>query len=138
MAIVWSERLETGVNEIDLQHREFIRRLNAILDACRAGKGREKTLETLTFTEAYAREHFRYEESFTKDHNVPLCHANQDQHEAFFENLDRIKADLQKREGKVGVDLTLSVTKLLMDWLVNHIMGSDKKYGPYLNSKGIK
>jgi len=25
----------------------------------------------------------------------------------------------------------------LKDWLFQHILGSDKKYGPYLNERGI-
>jgi len=33
--------------------------------------------------------------------------------------------------------LSLEVMNFLKDWLMNHIQGSDKKYGPYLNSHGI-
>jgi len=32
----------------------------------------------------------------------------------------------------------MEVLNFLRKWLLNHIQGSDKKYGPHLNAKGIK
>ncbi len=37
--------------------------------------------------------------------------------------------------GKPGV--TTSLMPFLQKWLCNHIMQTDKKYGPFLNEKGI-
>jgi hemerythrin len=34
--------------------------------------------------------------------------------------------------------LSLELIGFLNRWLVDHVRYSDKKYGPYLNSKGIK
>jgi len=33
--------------------------------------------------------------------------------------------------------ITVEVMNFLKDWLNNHIIGTDKKYGPFLNSKGV-
>ena len=33
--------------------------------------------------------------------------------------------------------LSLEVLKFLENWLIKHIQGTDKKYGPYLNGKGV-
>jgi hemerythrin len=46
--------------------------------------------------------------------------------------------EVQKKY-KAGVTGTLSmeVMTFLKEWLLKHIMGCDKKYGPYLNSNGI-
>ena len=33
--------------------------------------------------------------------------------------------------------MTVEVMNFLKDWLSNHIQTSDKKYGPFLNSKGV-
>ena len=35
------------------------------------------------------------------------------------------------------VMLPMTVLNFLRDWLVEHIQGEDKKYGPFLNAKGI-
>ncbi len=33
--------------------------------------------------------------------------------------------------------ITIEVLHFLREWLENHLLGSDKKYGPFLNSKGV-
>ena len=40
---------------------------------------------------------------------------------------------------KAGATSTLSlqVMNFLKDWLLKHIQGSDKKYAPFLNAKGV-
>ena len=40
---------------------------------------------------------------------------------------------LQSREAEVPV----ATLKFLCDWLSKHILGSDKKYAPFLQEKGI-
>jgi hemerythrin len=34
--------------------------------------------------------------------------------------------------------VSIEVMNFLKNWLDKHIMETDQKYGPYLNSKGIK
>lgn len=38
---------------------------------------------------------------------------------------------------KNQVGLTGEVMDFLKDWFMNHIMGVDQKYAPYLNSRGV-
>jgi hemerythrin len=33
--------------------------------------------------------------------------------------------------------LSIDVLRFLKNWLINHIQGSDQKYRPHLNAKGI-
>ena len=33
--------------------------------------------------------------------------------------------------------ISIEVMNFLKDWLSNHILGSDKRYGPFLNGKGL-
>ena len=45
--------------------------------------------------------------------------------------------DIQKQYHQGKVNITLDTMKFLEDWVTKHIMGTDKKYGPFLNSKGV-
>jgi hemerythrin len=46
--------------------------------------------------------------------------------------------DLQRRFVANEVGLTLEVMEFLKDWLNKHSMGSDKKYSPFLNARGVR
>ena len=47
--------------------------------------------------------------------------------------------DIQaKFKGGATGTLSLEVLAFLKKWLIGHIQGSDRKYGPHLNAKGFK
>jgi len=39
---------------------------------------------------------------------------------------------------KNEVGLTIEVMDFLKGWLGKHILGSDKRYGPFLNAQGMR
>jgi hemerythrin len=43
-----------------------------------------------------------------------------------------------QKDFKAGKSLPSNLLMFLKDWLMKHICGDDKKYGPYFNSKGVK
>jgi hemerythrin len=45
--------------------------------------------------------------------------------------------DIQKQYQDGKINITMETMKFLEDWVAKHIMGTDKKYGPYLNGKGV-
>jgi hemerythrin len=54
-------------------------------------------------------------------------------HEDFIQKIDAFAQDFAR--GRVS--LSLEMMGFLKDWLVEHIKGADKKYGPFLNKKGV-
>ena len=49
------------------------------------------------------------------------------------EKVGKFKEDFEKGQ----ILLSVSVLFFLRDWLKGHIQGSDKKYGPFFNEKGL-
>lgn len=132
--IFWSDNLSVNVAEMDRQHKKLVDLINELFDAMSAGRGKEvmgKILEDLT---EYTKTHFASEERLMQTHEYPELPTQKSEHTA----LTRQVMELQEKFEGGSISITLETMKFLKDWLQNHIMQNDKKYGPYLNSKGIK
>ena len=56
------------------------------------------------------------------------------EHDKLLSKVKQYQAELQS--GKLA--LSIEVMRFLKDWLVSHIMGSDKKYSSFFNAAGVK
>lgn len=127
----WSDKLETGVKEADEQHKKLVGLINDLYDAMKQGKGREVIDKVLDELVKYAWYHFTTEETLMSKYGYPELQAHKREHEAF---KAKIKEFLEKK-AKGEITLSVEVMSFLKDWLVKHIMGTDKKYGPFLIEK---
>ena len=64
----------------------------------------------------------------------PDAPAHKKAHRDLVEKVLAFEAGLKSGRAKV----TMEIMRFLKDWLVGHIMGTDKRYGPFLNSKGVR
>jgi len=129
--IEWSDKLLTGVKEADEQHKKLVSLINELYDAMKQGKGKEVIDKTLDELVRYAGYHFTTEETLMSKYGYPELQAHKKEHEAF---KAKIKEFMEKK-AKGEVTLTVEVMNFLKEWLVKHIMGTDKKYGPFLVEK---
>ena len=124
MLINWdSEKMATGVPEVDAQHQEWIRRYNEFDEAVSHGKGLEAVRSTLEFFAHYAETHFRLEEAFMDERHCPAAAANKAAHE----QMRRILAGFKAYVMQQGASM-IEVAALRMEmqkWLVNHILTID-------------
>jgi hemerythrin len=129
----WSDNLSVKVTQIDEQHKKLVGMLNDLHDAMKQGKGSDVTGKILDGLIEYVATHFANEEKIMKDNAYPEYLKHKKEHDA----LTNQALELQKQFQNGKPVLTVELMKFLKDWLSNHILGTDKKYGPYLNSKGI-
>jgi hemerythrin-like metal-binding protein len=131
----WSNKLSVGVDSIDTQHKKLVSMINELFDAMKAGRGKEKMEKTLDGLIIYTASHFSYEENLFAKTAYPDAAKHKKEHD----DLTKKVLDIQKRmKSGVSFALSMEVLEFLKGWLVNHILGSDKKYGPHLISKGVK
>ena len=78
--------------------------------------------------------HFATEEMLMQSHGYP----DYPTHKAEHEQLASKVVDFQNKFLSKEVGLTIEVMEFLKDWLSKHILASDKKYSPFLNSKGVR
>ena len=131
--IVWDDKFNVNIGEIDRQHQQLVNMVNKLNDAMRQGKGKEILAGTLSGLISYTRTHFGTEEKYFERFAYPDTAAHLNEHQAFVAKV--VDFNQKFTAGQIG--LTIELMNFLSDWLVKHIQGSDKKYGPFLNSKGL-
>jgi hemerythrin-like metal-binding protein len=137
--IVWNESYLTGVQRIDEQHQVLVNTLNEANARLANGVSRE-LLERITHDLlSYALYHFETEESLMRDYAYgEQAKADKDKHQrehrAFSQKVVAIREGL--KDGQlVSREELLS---FLNNWLVNHILNTDKKLGAFLLGHGVR
>lgn len=130
---VWSDKYSVNINEIDSQHKKLVDLLNSLHDSMKVGRGSEVLGKTLTELIQYVGTHFATEERLMSTHGYPEYKA----HKAEHAKLTQKAIELQKDFQQGAPVITVEVLGFLRDWIQNHILGTDKKYSQFLNSKGV-
>ncbi|HUI31201.1 MAG TPA: bacteriohemerythrin [Candidatus Acidoferrales bacterium] len=113
----WRERFAVNIKEIDEQHRKWRDMLENILGGL----------------VEYTRVHFATEERLIQQSWYPFFEGHKKIHDDMIGEVELL--ELRHKSGETS--LSIYVMNFLKNWLADHIMGTDKNYGPYLNSKGI-
>lgn len=131
----WNTKLSVGVNTFDEEHKVLVGMVNELFDAVQAGHGREVLGGIVDRLIAYTANHFAHEERFMTLHKYPDLAAHKAEHEALVKQVLDVQA---KYHSGATATLSIDVLNFLKNWLVKHIQGTDKKYGPFLTEHGVK
>lgn len=131
--IAWNKELSVHVAEMDRQHRRLIDLVNDLNDAIIRQKKREVIGGTLEVLLRYTEVHFAEEEKLFVRYEYPDEAAQKNEHKKFVDKVAKLKRQHDDGSTVLGV----AVTDFLSDWLKKHIMLEDKKYGPFMNQKGV-
>jgi len=133
--VQWNEDLSVGVGLIDEQHKTLIDHLNNLAKAIESRQGPTKIVGTLDFLIKYTDFHFSTEEEHMAAHQYPGLDAHRGQHAEFKGTLAALEQDFGE-EGATN-ELADSLDTLLVNWLVQHIKGTDVQFGKFLKEKGV-
>lgn len=129
----WSEEFSCNVREIDDQHKRLVVMLNELHRAMINGKGQEVMASIIGQMMDYTTYHFSTEERYMALHSYPGFLSHSSEHQEFVRTVSRFQA--QYEAGRVG--LSIDILRFLSSWLLNHIQGSDRSLGPFLNARGV-
>lgn len=132
--IEWDEKYSVGVRELDSQHKQLIKILCELYEAMQAQKTNDVLGKILNELLSYTKTHFATEEKYMSQHGYPDLAAQKKEHEMFTAKIAEFKDSFDSGRTSISV----SVTSFVKNWLFNHILASDKKYGPFFASKGIQ
>jgi hemerythrin len=132
--VAWTKNLSVGVAAMDDDHKKLIAIINDLHDGIIAGHKKEILASALDHLAEYTRFHFAREEEMLAKTNYLAAPIHKMEHAGFVSRL----SNLQERFKTAPIAMIdLELMNFLRNWLLTHIQGSDKQYGPRLNACGI-
>jgi len=131
--LTWGDKYKVNVKEIDDQHLRLVEIINKLYDKFSAGERKAVVEEIFPELANYAQYHFETEEHYLTLHHYPEFQSHKSEHEAFVKKLDEFRFDMSERT----FDIPMKALLFLRDWLVSHVLGTDKRYSAFLNEKGV-
>ena len=129
--VMWSDDFLVYNKTIDDQHKELVRMTNEFYAGCQKGGILAKVyfFETIKGALLYIKTHFSTEEELMQKVNYPGYEAHKKEHEDFVTHVHEQVESFEKQD----IPDPSGFIKLLMDWVINHIAASDKKYVSYIS-----
>lgn len=131
--VTWKEEYSVGIPSIDEDHKKLLNLINNIQAAVMCNTGKEFEQESLSQLMDYTQYHFQREEELMRTHGYKDYEGHKGQHDQMIIQA-KVFFDRYKERGR---DALPEVTHYLRLWLLQHINGTDKKYTPFLQEKGV-
>jgi len=132
--MIWGPMLAVGVKEIDDQHQKLVQMANELNDAMRDGQGREALGKILKELVRYTSYHFATEERLMDQHKYAQSAEHKKQHKDLVHTVTELVAKFEKGDAALSTE----VMNFLREWLMKHILNTDKAFAKDLASKGVK
>ncbi|WP_028578834.1 bacteriohemerythrin [Desulfogranum japonicum] len=120
--ICWNPAFDTGLDEIDNQHKQLIQYLNDLTQAM----DDQDTLAVkgvITGIVDYTLSHFAFEETLMMEAKYPYAKAHKSVHEMFIKRVSKFQNRLES-----GEDIKEELHGVLKGWLIQHIQRDDAAY----------
>ena len=119
--LLWDESLETGIIEIDIQHRNLFNIFKVLDDSIDQGKSSMIIKYIIDEIERYGSYHIIAEENILKKYNV-FSKAHEAEHLHFKNQVQKFKEKYINTKDKI---LAKEISEYLYTWVTNHIMKTD-------------
>lgn len=132
--IHWNEEYSVKNKELDQQHKKLIDMLNQAYDSLFRDEKDDILEQIITDMKDYAFIHFKNEEKYFAQSGYEDAPAHIAEHQFFLKNVEKFCAEYKAHDAALRNEIMI----FLQDWLIKHIMWSDKKYMESFIKAGIK
>lgn len=136
--IQWDDKFSIGIVVIDEHHQRLVELLNTLyfgVFRCDAiEQESELTGNILAELESYAAYHFNAEEEILRQYQYPGYGAHKHEHEYFLKQLRNLIT--KHKAGELGLSFATFI--FMREWLLNHILKTDRGYGVFLRERGVE
>ncbi len=130
--IKWNDWMTVKVERFDDAHKKLINMIGQLNDAMQHGQSEQVIHGILQGLADYCKEHFADEERYLEQHGYPASSEHKQVHVAFISKVTDIIRDYDTHEASPS-----QVMNLLSDWLMTHILKTDKKYTEHFLATGV-
>ncbi|MEO5368385.1 MAG: hemerythrin family protein [Magnetococcus sp. WYHC-3] len=132
--MLWQSGYAIGHPVVDAQHRELFRRLGLVIELLDDDQP-EDARSMLHFLAEYVDEHFTAEERLMAEVGYPQM----ERHARIHRNFRQQVLELMNRATDMPDQrLEDEVIQAVSSWLVDHILGEDRKIGDFLGRKALQ
>ena len=114
-AFTWSDRYKLGYERMDDTHRDFVEKVDALLQA-----DDERLLARLDDFVAHADAHFGEEKEWMQTTGFPAADCHIDEHAAVMKSVHEVRELLSSTPGPRAYEATRSLARALVDWFPGH------------------
>jgi len=131
----WKDDYSVGVARFDNHHKRLFNIANQLHEMMKQGKGSEVIEPVLRELIDYTRYHLTEEEKVMETIGYSDISAHKWAHKIFTDQLNEAQTEVDA--GKT-IFVVIKIAKTVIDWLINHIYGIDKKYLPEMTAAGVR
>jgi hemerythrin len=135
MGIEWTPSYAVGIEIIDRQHQVLFQQISKLIDALHQGKGKEEVAATLQFLTTYALNHFALEEGLMAQHAYRAAPDHRKEHDTFRATFAALATQLDEQGPSAA--LAMEVNNKVCNWLVRHVLGTDRPFAQHLKERGL-
>ena len=130
--IEWKDDYLTGIEEIDSQHKDFVKLINRLGIVQEYGNKKAIAIRLLTELGKYVEYHFVSEENIMFLTKYPALERQQQAHAALLDEYSKRMQNFLNDKGTVE-----DVIRFLEGWFARHTIEEDKKVGYHINASKI-
>jgi len=128
---VFMKNLTLGIKLIDAQHKSLFVFIDKFIAKIIENATKNDILKVVRYLEKYTEKHFGDEENLMKESNYPEIEHHIKEHDNFKNTILQIKSQI----GEENSALIEQILAGLNEWLIKHILESDKKFVSYYHGK---
>lgn len=125
-----NKKYNTGVVWQDFQHGQLMDLFFKVKEAKANKAGDDVFKYSLAFLAMYVNHHFKLEEEYMDVYYYPDTDKHKAEHKEFIRRIKKFRNEYQTYDEKAIDKLLVTVN----NWILEHILGDDKKLGEYILS----
>lgn len=130
----WQDKFDTGIDDVDRDHRILADLISQLHDAFASGKGETAIGPVLAILVEYTDYHFKREEALMNQYGYPETPAHKAEHDSLKTKVYDIRNRFEAGEGSaIGNELLA----FLHFWLYFHILDVDMAFREFFIAKGV-